>query len=203
VPALRTGVLALVVVATLVAAWWWRRPRPAPPPPSAPHDSTVARIYRQGRALLDAQRATEALPYLEQAVRWRPDLWQLHHSYAVAMMNDLYASRVRLGLEGPATRSSFERVRLARQALVHLGRAESLATAPRDIARARRLAAQVAGAWGFPWDGFIGYRSARLADPAWDEPAILGDHLMLIMRDPTRPDPAAGGVAGLDEPPRP
>jgi hypothetical protein len=144
--------------------------------------------YVHGRALVRAGRWGEALPFLRYAVEQRPDQWNTHFSYAIAIMNSVYDSRVHRGVGEPVTRSSYERVQIAKVALEHLDRAEALTRFPRDQAMCRRIRAQLLGASGFPWDSFLGYRKATEADPTWDEPKVLGDNMLLSLQNPTLSD---------------
>lgn len=190
------GWIAILVGVGVALGFFGRRAAP-PPPPTAPPPivGTIEEIYKRGRELLDAKRAAEALPLLLRAVRARPELWQTHQSYAVALLNTSYDSRLHQGFPAPVTRSSLERVAAATEAIAELERAQTLAPAAREQARARRLRAQLMGAWGFPWDSFILYRQAQGQDPTWQEPGVLGDQMMMLMRDLPRARPPARAAA--------
>ena len=179
----------IVVVLVLAGAGWWVAGRKsAPPPPAAPPPiaGRIEDIYSRARLLLAQKRPADALPLLRHAVRARPDLWQIHQSYAVALLNTSYDSRLHRGFPASVTRSSIERVAAASEAVSELETAQRMAVTPRERAGAQRLRAQLMGAWGFPWDAFILYRQAHTVDPSWDEPAMLGDQMMLLMRFPGR-----------------
>jgi len=189
-------IVAILIGAGVAYGLFGRRAAP-PPPPAAPPPiaGTIEEIYKRGRELLDSKRAAESLPLLLRAVRARPELWQTHQSYAVALLNTSYDSRFHQGFPAPVTRSSLERVAAATEAIAELERAQALAPAVREQARARRLRAQMMGAWGFPWDSFILYRQAQGQDPTWQEPGVLGDQMMMLMRDLPRARPRPPAAA--------
>jgi len=196
--------LTLGALAATVAVYWLAGRRPtAPEPPPAPPllAGAIEDLYRRGRELLDEKRAAEALPLLRQAMQARPDLWQTHQSYAVALLNTSYDSRLHQGFPASVTRSSLERVAAAGEAIAELETAQRMAPTPRDLARARRLRAQLMGAWGFPWDAFVLYRQAQADDPSWTEPAALGDQIMVLMRDIRRTPPPGLEAGGADASP--
>jgi hypothetical protein len=76
---------------------------------------------------------------------------------------------------------------MAREALQILVAAERAADSPRAVAQVRLLRAQLMRAWGFPWNAFVGYREAQLADTTWNESALTADRVMDLLRDPTLP----------------
>ena len=192
----------LVVVALLMVVQRVReRSRPAHAPaveilPAAAHDSATS--------LAGRGRFRESLPYFRSALRSpAPGDWKVHFAFATALSNVTLQFSTRSGVMVPETRSSAERVALMTAAIAEYEIAAR--QAPDGVSRAGVLAqwANLLYVYGFPWDAFVAYREANLADPANTTYAARGDALMDVLHDPEHatPAPVPAGVAPMPEGP--
>jgi hypothetical protein len=159
---------------------------------ASPADTLDLRAaYREGARLYEAGRALEAVPYFRRvgALLDRP---QRDYHLQAAQVLERAALQARRDAAQPATRSSLERVALAREALFHLTRAEGLSATPRALAEVRAWRANLLRVWGFPWEALHGLRAAAAADPSWGLVAEAGDLFAYRMHHPDR------RVPGLD-----
>jgi hypothetical protein len=98
----------------------------------------------------------------------------------------------------PATRSSFERVALVREAFAETDAAEQRALTPAARALAHATRAHHLVTWGMPWQALAEFRQAQTFAPG--EWADVGDALATRLHHPERPDPVglspdrAGGI---------
>jgi hypothetical protein len=200
--------LALAAAALLVAAWLIRtrdRAPGAPPAAMLPPDPARAMSAEQAYAvtarLVATRQHLESLPYLRRMIELAPrEEWALFHDYANALQGASMQGRMMLGLPERATRSSFERIQLMRQALAELDRAQRLADSPRSsafvhIARARQL-----GAWGLPWDAWAELRAAAAADPSWNSAALAETRWSRRIASPDI-SPGSAGDSAVDSAP--
>ncbi|TMQ73274.1 MAG: hypothetical protein E6K80_00565 [Candidatus Eisenbacteria bacterium] len=180
--------MPVAVIAALLAAGtlaWWRLGNKHPPTPSpgATADPRVA--YEKGTVLVRQGKFVESLQLLRSAAEGAPDLAQLHHDYATAILNAVHQGRRHLGRQEFAVRSSVERVAMVREALRELAEGERIAGKDvRQVAWDKRTTAQAMGVWGFPWEALVGYRQAEWTDPSWTEIAGRADHIMDEMQHP-------------------
>ncbi len=91
------------------------------------------------------------------------------------------------------TQSSVERVTLFKRELQEFELA--LEQAPAGAARARilRTRAEALFIWGLPWEAFISFRGAQLADPSDSTAGLRADNLLDLL---TAPRPAGADPSG-------
>ena len=174
----------LLAVAGVTACGRASGPRPVESPDAiAGLDATQA--YLTGVQLLNQRRqATASLPYFRRALTLRPDLWQIHHDYAAALLNAANEAQMKLGETRRVTRSSWEGVAMIHEALAEIDRAEALASLPSDRAHAIAMRAQALAVWGMSWNGLAEYWRAQKLDPASNELRGRRAQLLRIARDP-------------------
>jgi hypothetical protein len=166
---------------------WWIGGRGRSSPADRGLDTPAAQqAYRRGLDAVHQGRYLESLPDFRAAAAARPDLWDLHHDYASALLNAVHQGHVHLGHAEFVLRSSYERVGLLREGLAQLAVAERLARDPHDRALVYRTRAQILRAWGLNWNAFVDYRSSQWADTTWDESARMADAFADLMERPTR-----------------
>jgi len=183
--------VVLAAGAVALAAWLALRPHartgttgatlPAMPPREA---------YERAAQLGLAGRFTESLPYFRAAAGEREDFARLHFTFAAALYNGCFQV---LGRHPPipATRSSFERVRMMREALHELERASRFELGAGERAALVRQHGEWLQAWGFNWEAFIQYRHAQQLDPGAGDEALHARAFMTLMRYPDRYSPEA------------
>ena len=184
------GLAALgLVVAVAVAARLSTPRRTAPPAVADPAlASTDARsMYLRGVELARAGRHRDALPFLRRALALRGDLWQVHLDLASVLFNSGLETRTLRGVEVPASRSSWERIAAAREALDHLRSAEALAAVPADRARVPDLRARRRSNWGLAWDALDDFRAAARVEPAARERGDEVRRQLAVMEHPELP----------------
>ena len=189
----RIGVLTALVAA---AAAFIGLPAVLPSDPvsaAAPAPDSLSRLdpfeaYAQGRALGEAQRFDESLPYFRRALEVPTDAWQPYCDYAISLFQTTHQVREHRGGKRPVTRSSYERVALMREALRELDRAEQRAGTPSDRGFVIASRARYLKVWGLPWDALSEYYRAGSLEPARMNEAF---GLMELMQHPTRPAPGA------------
>ena len=174
-------------VAGLLAVAWWVGGRGHSPPASHPLDTPAAQAaYRRGLDAAHDGRYLESLPDFRAAAEARPDLWNLHHDYASALLNAVHQGHLHLGHAEFVLRSSYERVRLLQEGLAQLDDAARLARDPHDRAQVYRTRAQILRAWGLTWNAFLDYRTSQWADTTWRESARMADAFTDLMEHPTQ-----------------
>jgi hypothetical protein len=135
-------------------AWWMTRESGIPAPPSAPHPAESAGLEQANATavgLVQAGRPSESLPWFRrQFALMTTEVSAAHKDFASALHNAAAES----GRDGPATRSSLERMALLRESLHHLDLAESLTALPAERAALLADRAHTLGFWGLPWDAF-------------------------------------------------
>ena len=160
---------ALLIVAGVALAYFaWnrlsRRPEagvPAPADRMSAEDAHAAglRFGREGRHLA-------SLPFFRSAVRQAPDSWAARENYSNALVNGAQESRVHLGKDEPATRSSVERAAMIRESFRQSAIADSLAQDVRDRAVVVYQRAQALHTFGLVADAVVEFRKAAALDPA-------------------------------------
>lgn len=191
--------LALVVVVAAVAAvlWWLVRPQPSSRPPTtlgadpaAGMDPHAARD--RAKELMRAHLPTASLPYFRRALAGLPAVPPAFRlDYSSALVNASTESRTHLGLPGPAARSSWDRVALARESLRQIEIVEGQSLPPQRarvmvLGRGQRLQT-----WGLPWDALAAYGAAMALDPAWPDLRRHAAAYARRLRFPEQPDGAA------------
>lgn len=125
--------------------------------PSPAAGMSLAQVNERAAGLVREGRSLESLPFFRRQFELldaegytAPNLWAAHRDFASALHN----AALETGPNGPATRSSFERVALLREAFAELATAESLVANGDGRAVVGEDAAQTLWFWGFPRDGW-------------------------------------------------
>jgi hypothetical protein len=125
----------------------------------------------------------------------------MHVDYSNALLGAAMRTRVHSGLEGPATRSSIERVAWMRLALAQLDQALLRARTSQDRALIHATSAHHLVIWGCPWEALVEFRKAQSLDPAgW---SAIADLLAMRLSHPDRPDPEVLTSSPAEPSPRP
>jgi tetratricopeptide (TPR) repeat protein len=175
---------AIATLAAVVLVWLTIGRRRVPDPARPPDLRAAEQAYRRGLGLAAAGRYLESVPDFRVAVEARPEVWNLHHDYASALLNAAHEGRPHLGRAEFRMRSSIERVALLRQGLAELDAAARLVRDARGRAQIHRTRAQILKAWGLAWNAFENYRASEWADTTWTESAIVADDFMRAMENP-------------------
>lgn len=182
---------------------WWRNS--LEPSHQASHRSSAPGVAgllplhacQTGLRFVQDSAFVESLPYFRHALQQTSGrMWQAHFGLFCALAGASLQDERHLGYVHPITRSSYERMRMLREALSHLDSAEVFAKHPHDIAMFRRNRAQLMKTWGLGWNAFVNYSRAEEADPSWIETARLAGDLVDLMRHPTRVDPPGAELPG-------
>jgi len=139
---------------------------------SAPEVAGLLPLHacQTGLRLVQDSAFVESLPYFRRALQQTSGrMWQAHFGLFCALAGATLQDERHLGYVHPTTRSSYERMRMLREALSHLDSAEVFAKHPHDIAMFRRNRAQLMKTWGLGWDAFVNYSRA-------EEVELLRDH---------------------------
>jgi tetratricopeptide (TPR) repeat protein len=144
--------------------------------------------YQRGLALGESQRFVESLPYFRRALEVPPPAWQPYCDYAISLFHATHQTRAGWPNARPATRSSYERVAMVREALAQLEVAERLAQTAPDRALVMALRARYLKVWGLAWDALGEYHRAATLDERHLIPAV---ELAEVMRDPVGAKPVA------------
>jgi hypothetical protein len=143
---------ALLGFAIGALAWWVLRPAPAPSSAPAADPAAGMDLPAVNAAALrfaGERRWNESLPYFRrQFVLLEQDVWAAHKDFAAALHN----AAAEGGSDGPATRSSFERIALLRESLAELDMATALTGVPAERALLVADRAHTLWFWGMPWD---------------------------------------------------
>jgi hypothetical protein len=148
---------------------------------------TPQQAYNQGLDLGIQGHAVESLPYLRKAASSPEANWMVHHDYSSALHNASLSSRARgAGME-TANRTSLDRITLLRASIGELEIAERMAATPAEqalvhIGRARSLAE-----WGLPVEALEEYRAAAALDPNSAEAKKRSDQLLSTIEHPAGP----------------
>jgi len=182
-PSGAVGALLVGAGAIGLVAWWLavRPPRRADTPELAagPEAALVA-----AREAYGAGRYRDAVDaYLVASHGGAIRTWEDHYDHAASLHDLTVAYRQVAGQQVALTYSSVERVTLFKRELEELELA--LEQAPPGAARAKVLKtrAEALFIWGLPWEAFISFRGARLADPSDSAAGRKADNLL---------DPLAG-----------
>ena len=178
-------VWAAAIAGLLLVAWWMGERRHSARAPRPLDTPAAQEAYRRGLDRAREGRYLESLPDFRAAAEARPDLWNLHHDYASALLNAVHQGHLHLGHAEFVLRSSYERVRLLHEGLAQLDAAEALARDPHDRALVYRTRAQILKAWGLNWNAFLNYRTSQWADTTWRESARMADAFTDLMERPT------------------
>ena len=157
-------VLGTAIAGVVLRDGYRREPASVAPPHPAERLSGEE-AHEQAVALGNAGRHQQSLPYFRRVVAEMQDEWLAHENYSSALYNGAQESRVHLGLEGPATRSSLERIAMALESLHENDAAESLAQSPGDRATVIYQRGQSFQTWGFPVEALAEYRRAMALAP--------------------------------------
>jgi hypothetical protein len=128
--------------------------------------------YERGMALAAQGRHTESTAFFRRALQLRPDLWHVQFDYSTALANATVEVAPHRGIQGPVTRSSWERVAMIREAMVHMAAAEAVAPDGVRKALSRQRLASFLAVWELQWDVLHELQLAMLADstrPAFRE----------------------------------
>ena len=143
--------------------------------------------YRRGLALGEMQLFEESLPYFRRALEVPPPAWQPYCDYAISLFHATHQTRSGWTEATPATRSSYERVAMIREAMAQLDLAERLAQTAPDRAFVIALRARYLKVWGLAWDALSEYHRAATLD---ERHLFQAFELAEVMRDPVRAGPA-------------
>ena len=179
--------LTIAIVGVTVLVWFTVGRRRTPDAARPPDLRAAGLAYGRALELAAAGRYLESIPNFRAAKEARPDIWDLHHNYASALLNAAHEGRPHLGRLEFVMRSSIERVALLREGLAELDSAARLVRDPRGRAQIHRTRAQILKAWGLAWNAFENYRAGEWSDTTWTESAIVADYFMRLMENPQRP----------------
>ena len=179
--------LLLLPIAIGVVARTLPRSRPRPPAAAEPaiESLTPEQAYNRGLGLGIAGHAVESLPYLRKAASSPDAGWMVHHDYSSALHNASVSSRARgAGME-TANRTSLDRIALLRAALDELDVAGRLATDPAQQALVHMGRARSLAEWGLPIEALEEYRAAAALDPTSAEAKRRSEQMLSTVERPT------------------
>jgi hypothetical protein len=122
--------------------------------------------HQRGIALSSQGRHMESLPFFRRALVLRPDLWHVQFDYATGLANATVEVAPHRGIPGPVTRSSWERVAMMREAMMHIAAAETVAPDSGSKALSHHRLASLLASWELQWDALRGFQLATLAHSA-------------------------------------
>ena len=131
---------------------------------------SAGEAYSAGLARGQAGRHLESVPYFRAAVLLAPDSWTARENLANALNNGAQESRIHLGKDEPAIRSSVERIGMIRDAISHSRVAERLTQTDQDRALIGFQRAQTLYTFGLVNDADLEFRRALALSPS--SPAI-------------------------------
>lgn len=190
-PSRRPLWLALAALAGFaIGAWFWwstHATSPASPAAAAPDPAAglgLAEANAEAVRLVQEGHALESLPYFRRQFELlSPDVWAAHKDYASALHNAAAESDP----EGPATRSSFERLHLIEASLHQLDVAASLTDVPAERAALLSDRAHTLWFWGMPWDAVETLDRAAALPGAPAEIARRARLMRAVMERPDAP----------------
>jgi len=172
-------VAAAVVLGGGTLFFGWAARRTERPRGSSAPDS-LARLslkvtYQRGVDLAKTGAYARAMPYFRRVLALRGTAWHGHFDVACTLFNTTVERRVQRGRVMPMTRSSWERISAAREALERFDSAERLAPGAHEHAKVADMRARRLANWGLAWEALRDAGAAHALDPS-----VGGDRPLLV-----------------------
>jgi hypothetical protein len=182
--------LGLVLLVVVLLAWGQqsrRAPAARPGPGGRPAFEAPGESVRVAVAL---GRYNQALPFARRIVALQQEHGPVPAKVRLGLASVLGDAASETGAHGPVARSSFERVRLIREAVVEMERARAEATLPDERAKVLIAEGTLLGSWGFSMDALAAFNTAVKADPRNPATLLRWQSYMTLVREISGAPPA-------------